>query len=901
MENSTIITYPISSSGQYDIPFDYLAKKFIVVTLTNTADPLDRKVLTYGLDYTIPAPRQVQFSPTLPVTGYDGVIINRYTDSELLVSFNDGSVLTSNGLTTSELQAIHIADEGRDVVSREVQPIVDGMNNLMRKALRVTDKDVAALGTAADRSGKVIAFDSNGDPALVLPSDGTATDVMLELAKPTGSGKIGTPWSATVEAVLGELMRKANGEIWVDADTSGTVDVTNVFYGADLEARASGKTVRVPAGRYLVKNLYLSGTWRGEPGAVLVGSLGERDNMLMLNPGADIEGFTFEKGLTAWAVDGDFGNAVRIGSYRQPVSGSKSYNIRVAKCKIISTTRAFNSQSIEVLGDVDNFELDGIIFEGPGAGIICHWGGDVGDAGAHDSMVTYSHHPRNGKIHNIIFRPDATFSMAPGNSIILSACYNVDLRNIMSYSVSRTLWIMPGDVYSEVSVSRDKGKICTGIFVDGLYINDPLADQEALSISGVPATKRTSQPTVYGRDRGATFGVTVRNANIACRDIVYTNPLLIIRGCSGVTAEILKSGGERSTGFWATIDYNTGCNIQLEGVSTQGVRSRGNADCELHFNGHRPLNTYSSDDGGCKIETFTSGSFSLGAASAGATSVTATISGADGVIFSGAKLMVGGEAIGVILKSALLKVGVATTLSVTPLSVSVTASTSASAALTHSGTTLRGVMDGFLYGWRIENGWGITLEVESTANARGGIIFSGAYLRDCSVIGSKFEYTGQENAVPSRFDIHVTASKVRGFKVLNNSFDVDAINPLVSNRLSVASSDHKGVIIANNVGSKTQGGVAFAIAQSSVNEPYSMQQIYGNSMGTDLTSPLATLTGMYIGPVFEGYARNNAVPTVGYFSAGDTIRKQTPTTGQEGWKCTVTGSPGTWVGFGSIS
>lgn len=229
MANNTVNQFPISPSGQYAINFDYLAKKFVVVTLINSTGILDNRVLTYGIDYTIPAPTQIQFDPTLDTTGFDIVQVNRFTSTELLVDFRDGSVLTAKGLTTSELQAIHIAEEGRDVVAREVQPIVDGINQLMGKAVRVADKEIPALDDAAGRAGKVIAFDSNGDPALVLPGTGSATDVMLELKKPTGAAQIGTSRGDTVQDELDSLRGALGGQpkdIFIGSFFNSNADVS---------------------------------------------------------------------------------------------------------------------------------------------------------------------------------------------------------------------------------------------------------------------------------------------------------------------------------------------------------------------------------------------------------------------------------------------------------------------------------------------------------------------------------------------------------------------------------------------------------------------------------------------------------------------------------------------------
>src|SRR5699024_1622513 len=47
-------------------------------------------------------------------SGFDILRIHRQTGTDLVVDFRNGSVLTASDLTNSELQAIHIAEEGRD-------------------------------------------------------------------------------------------------------------------------------------------------------------------------------------------------------------------------------------------------------------------------------------------------------------------------------------------------------------------------------------------------------------------------------------------------------------------------------------------------------------------------------------------------------------------------------------------------------------------------------------------------------------------------------------------------------------------------------------------------------------------------------------------------------------------
>ncbi len=60
-----------------------------------------------------------------------------------------------------------------------------------KRSLRVADKDIPALPNAANRANKLLSFDNNGDPVVVVPESGSAADVLTELRKPSGSGLIG--------------------------------------------------------------------------------------------------------------------------------------------------------------------------------------------------------------------------------------------------------------------------------------------------------------------------------------------------------------------------------------------------------------------------------------------------------------------------------------------------------------------------------------------------------------------------------------------------------------------------------------------------------------------------------------------------------------------------------------
>ena len=61
------------------------------------------------------------------------------------------------------------------------------INTKDKRSLRVADKDIPALPNAVNRANKLLSFDNNGDPVVIVPESGSAADVLAELGKPGGA------------------------------------------------------------------------------------------------------------------------------------------------------------------------------------------------------------------------------------------------------------------------------------------------------------------------------------------------------------------------------------------------------------------------------------------------------------------------------------------------------------------------------------------------------------------------------------------------------------------------------------------------------------------------------------------------------------------------------------------
>ena len=86
----------------------------------------------------------------------------------------------------------------RDPQDAATKNYVDTLaNSNLSRTLRVPEP-IPQLPDAATRANKIPAFDNAGNPIVVLPPSGSASEVLIELSKPTGAGLIGLDPSGTV-------------------------------------------------------------------------------------------------------------------------------------------------------------------------------------------------------------------------------------------------------------------------------------------------------------------------------------------------------------------------------------------------------------------------------------------------------------------------------------------------------------------------------------------------------------------------------------------------------------------------------------------------------------------------------------------------------------------------------
>lgn len=114
---STIIIYAgDGTKTDFTIPFDYLKKSFVTVRLGTGTTLTGGDYGDTGSDYYFLDKTTIRLK-VAPASG-ESLTIRRHTSAtERVVTFKDASILKATDLDTSQMQAFHIAEEGRDAIN----------------------------------------------------------------------------------------------------------------------------------------------------------------------------------------------------------------------------------------------------------------------------------------------------------------------------------------------------------------------------------------------------------------------------------------------------------------------------------------------------------------------------------------------------------------------------------------------------------------------------------------------------------------------------------------------------------------------------------------------------------------------------------------------------------------
>ena len=177
----TVMTYDLDGTiTDFNIPFEYLARKFVVVTLIGA----DRKVLVLNTDYRFVTKTTISTTKAWgPADGYQQIEVRRYTSAtERLVDFTDGSILRAYDLNISQVQTLHVAEEARDLTADTIGVNNDGyLDARGRKIVNVAD---------ATEAGDAVSFGQ------MQRFDGSAYNSMLKAKTSEDNSKVSETNSA---------------------------------------------------------------------------------------------------------------------------------------------------------------------------------------------------------------------------------------------------------------------------------------------------------------------------------------------------------------------------------------------------------------------------------------------------------------------------------------------------------------------------------------------------------------------------------------------------------------------------------------------------------------------------------------------------------------------------------
>ena len=242
---STIAFYTgDGATTDFTVPFDYLAKKFVRVSLGVTilkgGDYGDTSKDYYFLDKT---------KVRLKVPPQEGEVltIRRYTSvTDRVVSFKDASVLKATDLDVSSVQTIHIAEEARDIINDAL--IKDKEGNWDAKGNRIVnvgtpeaDSDAMTYGVyKADALGAYqskLDAERARDRTVEAETNSKKSEENAKLSEVNAQASAGTAVSASKhadavkvenQAILQEAKEIRDENKVLDANTKDNANVAQV-------------------------------------------------------------------------------------------------------------------------------------------------------------------------------------------------------------------------------------------------------------------------------------------------------------------------------------------------------------------------------------------------------------------------------------------------------------------------------------------------------------------------------------------------------------------------------------------------------------------------------------------------------------------------------------------------
>lgn len=567
MSNATLGQYP-SGSSQYKVEFDYLARSFVVVTLVSSTSPSTNKVLTQGIDYRFLNATTLEILTSQ--SGFDIVQIHRFTDSDLLVAFRDGSVLTSQDLTVAELQAIHIAEEGRDQTAILSKQYADQASAASAVAVDSMNKINAALSSGLYGYVLLSSFQSGETLSLINHAlldtssgeyyrwDGGLPKVVPPGSTPLTSGGVGPgKWLSIGYASLRQDLSSPNPGLGdslmaVKLSAEGAVArsqhsknedfITSRDFGADSSGltdaapqlnallRGGNKSVFIPGGTYLVRSylrLYSNTRLVMAPDCIILNDNISGENVFLNGEYGNASYATGYDGESNIIIEGGVIDSSLKAARREPANSigiAHAHNILISN---VTFRNSFKSHFVEINSSRD------VLIEN------CKFSNlDAGDAPGNRSMINIDYAFAEG------FPPFGSYDGTVCRNVVMNNCTFIDGDSAVDSHSS------PSGAESHHSGIKVTNSYISNMRTSGIsprFWKDSLIDNCTLVNSGSRTIRAWSSVRLIVSNSSFIGGGSQYSYSMAVDDVSKPPSSNVVRGCTfdGVSgACIIMTGGD---------------------------------------------------------------------------------------------------------------------------------------------------------------------------------------------------------------------------------------------------------------------------------------------------------------------------------------------------------------------
>lgn len=224
----------------FTVPFYFILNSDISVTIADASGNLDE--LTYGVDFSASGGGNPDGGTatlnTAYASGYTILIYRNPPETQETAYYENGKFPAKSHEKALDKLTMLIQKYGwwfeslalkkpsylaqyYDAQGNRISNLADPVNAqdastkaYADKAIRVPEAYVNPTPNVSLRKNKLLAFNDGGDPIAVLPASGSASDVMIEFAKPTGAGLSGYSNSVNYPSgTVGDELKTLSGDL----------------------------------------------------------------------------------------------------------------------------------------------------------------------------------------------------------------------------------------------------------------------------------------------------------------------------------------------------------------------------------------------------------------------------------------------------------------------------------------------------------------------------------------------------------------------------------------------------------------------------------------------------------------------------------------------------------------